>query len=68
MVGLSACVMCQKVEETIGHLLQGCDWVKEVWEKGGALFGNPSLGEIPIQNTIENWSDKTFKNNILNRI
>ena len=54
MVGPSACMMCQKENETTTHLLQGCDWVKQVLEKGGALFGKPRLGETPIQDTIEN--------------
>ena len=68
MVGPLVCVMCQKVEETIVHLLQGCDWVKEVWEKGGALFKKPLLGETPIEDTIENSIEKSSKNSILNRI
>lgn len=68
MVGPSVCIMCQKVEETTLHLLQGCDWSTKVWAKGGTLFEKPQLGESPIQDTIENWSEKAFKNVILNRI
>lgn len=30
MVGPSRCVMCQKAEETMPHLLQDCEWVVEV--------------------------------------
>ena len=37
MIGPSIYVMCHMEEETTGHLLQGCDWVRAVWEKGGDL-------------------------------
>ena len=39
MIGPSVYVMYHMVEETTGHLLQGCDWVRAMWEKGGVLFG-----------------------------
>lgn len=68
MLGPSVCVMCHKAEKTIGHLLQGCDWASTVWVKGGALLGKPRLEETPIQDIIENWSEKAFQNVILNRI
>ena len=68
MIGPSVCVMCHRDEETIGNLFQGCDWVRAMWEKGGALFGKPRLGEATIQDTIENWIEKAFQNVILNRI
>ena len=68
MVGPSMCVMCQKVEETTSHLLQECDWAAEIWEKGETLFRRPRLRETPIQNMVEMWSDKPFKNSILKRI
>ena len=68
MIGPSVYVMCHMAGETSGHLLQGCDWVIVVWEKGGALFGKSRLGEGPIQDTIEHWAEKAFQNVILNRI
>ena len=40
MLGPSVCVMCHKAKETIGHLLQGYEWSREVWDKGGSLLGN----------------------------
>lgn len=68
MLGSSVCVMCQKVEKTIEHLLQGYEWAREVWEKGGTLLGEPILKVSPIQNLIDNWPEKAFQNIILNRI
>ena len=68
MLGPSVCVMCLKAEETTGHLLQGCEWAKEVWNKSGTLLGNHSLEEPPIQHLVESWPEKEFQNSILNRI
>ena len=68
MIGSLVYVMCHMAEETIGHLLQGCDWVRAVWEKGRVLFGKSQLGEGLIQDTIEHWEEKAFQNVILNRI
>ena len=68
MLGPSVCVMCLKAEETTSHLLQVCEWDKEVWKKGITLLGKPILEELPIQNLIDNWSEKAFQNSILNRI
>ena len=39
MIGSSVCVMCHMAEKTTGHLFEGFDWVRVVWEKGGVLFG-----------------------------
>ena len=68
MVGPSVCVMCRKEEETTPHLLQECEWAAEVWAKGETLFGKPRLNGTNIQNLVETWSDKAFKNPILNRL
>lgn len=68
MLGPSVCVMCLKAEETTDHLLQGYEWAKEVWNKGGTHLGNLSLEEPPIQNLVESWLEKAFQNSILHRI
>ena len=46
MIGPSVCVMCHMPEETTGHLLQGYDWVRAMWEKGGALFGKSNWEKV----------------------
>jgi len=68
MIGPSVCVMWHMVEETIEHLLVGCDWVRNVWDKGGIIFSKARLGEGTITNMKEKWEEKAFQNAIVNRI
>ena len=71
MIGPSICVMCHMTEETTGHLLQGCDWVRAselCGKKGWLSLEFFQLGEYPIQETIEHWAEKAFQNIILNKI
>lgn len=50
------------------HLLQHCEWVQQIWEKGGMVFGKAQLGESHIKDTIELWEGKYYKNAIVNKI
>ena len=68
MIGPSICVMCRMEEETTKHLLQGCEWVRQVWEEGGRRFSKARWGKGPIADTIEQWDDKAFKNAIVSRL
>lgn len=68
MTGPSMCVLCHKVEETSNHLFKGYEWSQAVWESGRQTFDKPGPKGQSIQNIIEHWRDKIFKNAILNRI
>jgi len=49
------CPLCQKVEETIQHLLIGCEVVQKIWDNYDRRLGFSSVRHDDIVNHYENF-------------
>jgi hypothetical protein len=60
MNGPSRCIMCQKDEETIDHLLHECEYAKCFWENGAEIFGKTSRTQGHLDKPIKEWQEKPY--------
>jgi len=68
MIGPSRCVLCNNAEETMSHLLDGCPFTSDLWDKGAQLFRRTDRKRGQPDSTILQWGEDPFSNPILNRL
>ena len=50
------------------HFLNRCQWSRMMWKKGMECFGQTRRGPCSVQEKIQNWEEKLFKNAIVRRL
>jgi len=68
MQGPSWCVMCGKEEETMCHLLDGCDFASALWDTGAQLFRRSDRRRGTPDISVQQWGREPFSNSILNSL
>jgi len=66
--GPSQCVLCCLHSEDLPHLLDNCTIASELWDQGAMLFRQTDRQRGNPQETLRNWRQAPFTNQILNRL
>lgn len=60
------CCLCGQHPETMQHLLINCAFTTHLWNVAANNFQRTNLDQDFVTNTIENWTQNPYQNNILN--
>jgi ribonuclease HI len=66
--GPSICLLCERAEETMNHLLNSCSYTAQLWDQLAIIMRTTDRQRESIIETIAEWRDHAFHSPLLNRI
>lgn len=68
IIGPSRCPLCLKAEETMGHLLDRCEFPSALWDRGAEIFTRSNRIRGHPELSLTEWDLKAFDNPIIQLI